>query len=344
MSALTTLALTTSITTSMLITASANHWLTAWIGLELNTISILPIIMKQKNLRSAEAAMKYLLTQAIASAIMLLSSSLNAWQTGLWDITQLTNELSCTMMTLAITIKIGAAPAHFWLPEVMQGTTIPIALLMATLQKIPPLTLLYMMANHTKPNITLTLGMLSILAGGWGGINQTQLRKMMAYSSITHLGWTMTAISISPNIAMLNIIIYMTISTPVFLLLSATSTKTLQATTNTWSISPTAAFLMTLMLLSLAGLPPLAGFTPKLAILNILVTYKLTPLAMIIALSSLLSLLFYLRTTYILTSATPPITTQSTTLWRAKTNHNQLTTILAPMALFNMTMMPALIS
>nr|AAG00625.2 NADH dehydrogenase subunit 2 [Intellagama lesueurii] len=326
-----------------LMVTSANHWLTAWLGLELNMISVLPMITKQKHIRSTEAATKYFLTQATASSIMLLASTMNVWQTGSWDITQLNNELSCILITSALVMKTGAAPAHFWLPEVLQGSTLTTALLMTTWQKIAPITLLYTISNHIQSNITLPVGLLSILVGGWGGINQTQLRKMMAYSSIAHLGWTMTAISITPNIALLNILIYMTISTPFFLLLTTTSSKTLQAMTTTWSHSPAAATLLMLLLLSMAGLPPLTGFTPKLLILDKLVAHKLTPIATTLALLSLLSLIFYLRTAYLLTSTAPPTTTQATTLWRLKNHHNQLTTTMAPIALFNITILPALL-
>nr|AAL40435.1 NADH dehydrogenase subunit 2 [Ctenophorus pictus] len=334
--------ITLGIILGTLMTTSANHWLTAWLGLELNMISIIPIIAKQKHLRSTESATKYFLTQATASALMLFSSTLNAWQTGLWDITQL-NKTSSTLMIPALAMKMGAAPFHFWLPEVLQGSTLTTALLITTWQKIAPITLLYMMSNHTQSNITLPIGLLSILIGGWGGINQTQLRKMMAYSSIANLGWTIAAISAVPNIALLNIIIYMTMSTPFFLLLTPTSSKTLQTMTIHWSHTPTSTIMLTLLLLSMAGLPPLTGFTPKLLILDSLVTYKLTPLATMMALTSLLSLVFYLRMAYLLTATASPTTTQSTMLWRLKSHYNQTTTILTPIALFNITILPALL-
>nr|AAN15879.1 NADH dehydrogenase subunit 2 [Lophognathus gilberti] len=322
---------------------SANHWLTAWLGLELNMISILPVITKQKHHRSTEAATKYFLTQATASALMLFSSTLNAWQTGSWNITQLNNELACIFMISALTMKMGAAPAHFWLPEVLQGSTLTTTLLITTWQKIAPITLLYTISNHAQSNILLPIGLLSILVGGWGGINQTQLRKMMAYSSIAHLGWTMTAISIAPNIALMNIIIYMTMSTPFFLLLTTTSSKTLQTITTTWIHTPTATIIMTFLMLSMAGLPPLTGFTPKLLILDKLITHKLTLTAATMALLSLLSLIFYLRTTYLLASTAAPTTNQSTTLWRLKPHQNQMTAALTPIALFNITILPTLL-
>nr|AAN15831.1 NADH dehydrogenase subunit 2 [Diporiphora albilabris] len=337
------LMITLGITLGTLTVTSANHWLTAWLGLELNMISIIPMIAKQKHPRATEAATKYFLTQAIASTLMLFSSSLNAWQTGSWDISQLNNKLSCALIISALAMKMGAAPTHFWLPEVMQGSTLTTALLITTWQKIAPITLLYMISNHAQTTITLAIGLLSILVGGWGGFNQTQVRKMMAYSSIAHLGWTMTVISIMPNIALTNIIIYITMSTPFFLLLTNTSSKTLQTLTTTWTYTPTTTIILMLLLLSMAGLPPLTGFTPKLLILDTLVTHKLTLMATTMALLSLLSLTFYLRTTYLLTSMTPPITTQSAALWRLNPHQNQLTTTLTPIALFNITILPALL-
>nr|ADW80863.1 NADH dehydrogenase subunit 2 [Diporiphora bilineata] len=338
------LMITLGITLGTLTVISTNHWLTAWLGLELNMISILPVIAKQKHPRSTEAATKYFLTQATASALMLFSSTLNAWQTGSWDITQLSNKVSCILMISALVMKMGATPTHFWLPEVMQGSALTTALLITTWQKIAPITLLYMISNHTEPIITLTIGLLSIMVGGWGGFNQTQIRKMMAYSSIAHLGWTMTAISIVPNIALMNIIIYMTISTPFFILLMNTSAKTLQSMTTAWTYAPATTIILMLLLLSMAGLPPLTGFTPKLLILDNLIAHKMTLTATTMALLSLLSLTFYLRTTYLLTSTASPTTTQSTTLWRLKSHQNKITTTLTPIALFNITILPALLT
>nr|AAL40447.1 NADH dehydrogenase subunit 2 [Ctenophorus vadnappa] len=342
MSPLALFMITLGIALGTLMVISANHWLTAWLGLELNMVSILPVIAKQKHIRSTESATKYFMTQATASALMLFSSTLNAWQTGSWDITQL-NKASSTLMIPALAMKMGAAPFHFWLPEVLQGSTLATALTITTWQKIAPITLLYTTSNHAQSNITSTIGLLSIMIGGWGGINQTQMRKMMAYSSIAHLGWTITTISISPNIALLNIIIYMTMSALFFMLLMDTSSKTLNAMSTLWSHSPVSATIMTFLLLSMAGLPPLAGFTPKLLILNSLTTHNLSALATTMALLSLLSLLFYLRTTHLLTSTAPPTTIQSTAFWRLQPfYYNQIISVLTPTALFNITILPAL--
>nr|AEF12825.1 NADH dehydrogenase subunit 2 [Gowidon longirostris]AEF12826.1 NADH dehydrogenase subunit 2 [Gowidon longirostris] len=326
-----------------LMVLSANHWLTAWLGLELNMISILPMITKQGHPRSTEAATKYFLIQALASTLLLLSSTLNAMKTGSWDIIQLDDKLSYTLMIFSLTMKMGAAPFHYWLPEVMQGCTMNTALLISTWQKIAPIALLYMISCPAQLKITLPIGILSILAGGWGGINQTQLRKMMAYSSIAQLGWTIATISIAPNIALMNIIIYMTTSIPFFILLTTTSSKDLKSMTTIWTHSPATAIVLMMLLMSMTGLPPLAGFTPKLLILNELIKHELTMAATIMALSSLLSLIFYLRTMFLLISTMTPATTMTPALWRFSPRHNKIAAILTPIALFNITLLPYLL-
>nr|AAL90573.1 NADH dehydrogenase subunit 2 [Furcifer balteatus] len=327
-----------------IITASSHHWLMAWAGLELNMLAILMIIMKPKHPRAAEAAIKYFLTQTIASTMILFSSTINAIQTGQWNISQMTDKYACTMLLLALTMKIGAAPIYFWLPEVMQGTTTMTALVIASWQKIAPLTILFMTHNNLPPKITMTIGIMSAIIGGWGGINQTQLRKLMAYSSIANLGWTMTIFTISPHTAMLNIMIYMIMLIPTFLLIKDMSLKTLQNSTTAWTSSPMASTLLTLMLLSLSGLPPLTGFLPKLLILNELVTQNFTPIATTMAMLSLISLFFYIRTTYITTMTTPPIMTPTTMKWRLTLYQQKLTTTFIPLSLMTLPLLPVLAS
>nr|AER92619.1 NADH dehydrogenase subunit 2 [Palleon nasus] len=325
-----------------IITGSSHHWLTAWIGLELNTLSILAIMMQPKHHRTTEASIKYFLIQTIASATMVFSGTINAMQTGQWDISQLTNNHASTMFLLAAMMKIGAAPTHFWLPEVMQGTTMKTALIIATWQKIAPITLLFSTHNLISNKITVIIGVLSALIGGWGGMNQTQLQKILAYSSIANLGWTMVIFSTFPHTAALNITIYMLMLIPTFLMMDKMTLKTLRDTTTTWTTSSTASSMLTLLLLSLSGLPPLTGFLPKLLILNKLVTQNMTPVASTMAMLSLLSLFFYLRTTYTTTMTTPPTTTQTTMKWRLLPHHQKLTPPLILFSLISTPMLPAL--
>nr|AAF18852.1 NADH dehydrogenase subunit 2 [Liolaemus poecilochromus] len=311
--------LISSLAMGTIITASSFHWMLAWLGLELNTLAIIPIITKQHHPRATEAATKYFLTQATASAIILFSSTVNAWQTGTWDIMQLSNQASSIMLTMALAMKLGLAPAHFWLTEVMQGTTTETAMIIATWQKLAPMMIIFMTMNNLTPTILLVMGMLSTMVGGWGGLNQTQLRKMMAYSSIAHLGWMASISTMMTNILAVNLIIYLLMTTTMFLMLIVTKSKTIQDLSLSWSVSPTISSLTALVLLSLGGLPPLTGFIPKWLIIEELTLQNLTPMATTLAMSALLSLYFYLRLTYTSTLTMSPNTMMTKHKWRFNT-------------------------
>nr|AID51798.1 NADH dehydrogenase subunit 2 [Liolaemus zapallarensis] len=313
-----------------IITASSFHWLFAWIGLELNTLAIIPLITKQHHPRATEAATKYFLTQAAASAIILFSSTINAWNTGTWDIMQLTTPMSSTLLTMALAMKLGLAPAHFWLTEVMQGTTTGTAMIIATWQKLAPMAIIILTSNNLTPAILLTMGMLSTIIGGWGGLNQTQLRKILAYSSIAHLGWMATISTMTTNILTINLILYLLMTTSMFSTLIMTKSKTIQDMTTSWSMSPIITTMTTIILLSLGGLPPLTGFIPKWLIIEELTIQSLTPTATTLAMSALLSLYFYLRLTYTSTLTLSPNSTTTKHKWRFKMKYmsSMLTTSL----------------
>nr|YP_009730939.1 NADH dehydrogenase subunit 2 [Darevskia rudis]QBA55836.1 NADH dehydrogenase subunit 2 [Darevskia rudis] len=301
-----------------IITAASYHWFLAWIGLELNTLAIIPILAKQHHPRATEAATKYFITQATASSIILFSSTINAWHTGTWDITQLTTFPTPIMLTIALAMKLGLAPMHFWLPEVMQGTDMTTALIIATWQKLPPISLLYMSAKQLPTMLLLTLAILSTLIGGWAGLNQTQLRKIMAFSSIGHLGWMAAISTISQELLIFTLTTYLLMTTSMFLTLITLMAKTTKDLGTTWTTSPTLSTTTLITLMALGGLPPLTGFLPKWLILQELTTNHLIPLATALALTSLLSLMFYMRLTYITTLTTSPNTTTNTMKWRFK--------------------------
>nr|ABP52281.1 NADH dehydrogenase subunit 2 [Anolis singularis] len=307
-----------SLATGTIITMTSYHWLMAWIGLEINTLAIIPIISMQHHPRSTEAATKYFLTQAAASALILFASTTNAWSTGTWDITQMSTTPSHILLTIALAMKLGLAPTHLWLPEVIQGSTMTTAFIIVTWQKLAPMSLICLTMNNLSPTILLLLGTTSSLLGGWAGLNQTQTRKIMAFSSIAHLGWMAVISSIMTNILVLNLTLYLIMTTTAFFTLILSKSKTVQDTTATWTLSPTLTIVMMLSLLSLGGLPPLTGFLPKWLILEELITQKLSPLATIMAMSALLSLFFYLRLAYTTTLTLSPNTTQTKFKWRFK--------------------------
>nr|ACC62675.1 NADH dehydrogenase subunit 2 [Pharomachrus mocinno] len=297
------------------ITISSNHWMTAWAGLEINTLAIIPLISKFHHPRAVEASTKYFLVQAAASATLLFSSMTNAWATGQWDITQLTNQTSCLLLTLAIATKLGLVPFHFWFPEVMQGSSMTTAFILSTLMKFPPITLLFMTSQSLNPTLLTTMAILSTALGGWMGLNQTQTRKILAFSSISHLGWMTIIIIYNPKLTLLTFYLYIMITFTVFLSLNTINALKLSVLMTSWTKAPILNATLLLTLLSLAGLPPLTGFMPKLLIIQELTKQDTTALATIIAMLSLLSLFFYLRLAYYSTITLPPNPTNHMKQW-----------------------------
>nr|AFS35091.1 NADH dehydrogenase subunit 2 [Cyrtodactylus marmoratus] len=330
--------LISSLLISTIITMSSNHWLLAWLGLELNTLSILPAIMKSHHPRATEAATKYFLIQVTAATLILMASTTNAWQTGQWSITHTTPTMTL-LVTLAIMLKLGTAPMYMWYPHVLQGTTMNTALLISTWQKFAPLALLYMTHNHLNSTTLLMLGLMSTTIGGWAGLNQTQTRTLMAYSSIAHMGWLITAITMSPSLATVTMLVYTMTTTATFLPL-ATTTKTMTDIGTTWPLSPTTLTVTMITLMSLGGLPPLTGFMPKWLILKELTTMELPLVATLLLMTSLPSLYFYIRLAYLTLLTTPPTTTNTEHKWRFKTNQLKLTapTIATSIMLLPLTM------
>nr|AFB19451.1 NADH dehydrogenase subunit 2 [Illadopsis cleaveri] len=306
---------TTSLLLGTTITMSSNHWITAWAGLEINTLAILPLISKSHHPRAIEAATKYFLTQAAASALVLFSSMTNAWHTGQWDITQLTHPPSCLILTSAIAMKLGLAPFHFWFPEVLQGSPLTTGLLLSTIMKLPPISLLYMTSPSLNQTLLMCLAIISAALGGWMGLNQTQIRKILAFSSISHLGWMAIIISFSPKLMLLNFYLYALMTTTVFLTLNSIKTLKLATLMTTWTKTPALSAMLLLTLLSLAGLPPLTGFLPKWLIIQELTKQDMIVAATTISLLSLLSLFFYLRLAYCAAITLPPHTTNHMKQW-----------------------------
>nr|ACL82575.1 NADH dehydrogenase subunit 2 [Zosterops murphyi] len=306
---------TTSLLLGTTITITSNHWIMAWAGLEINTLAILPMISKSHHPRSVEAATKYFLTQAAASALVLFSSMTNAWHTGQWDITQLTHPTSSLILTSAIAMKLGLVPFHFWFPEVLQGSPLTTGLLLSTIMKLPPITLLFMTSPSLNPTLLTCMAVLSTALGGWMGLNQTQIRKILAFSSISHLGWMAIIIAYNPKLTLLNFYLYALMTTAVFLTLSTIKTPNLATLMTTWTKIPSLNAMLFLTLLSLAGLPPLTGFLPKWLIIQELTKQDMIPAATAISLLSLLGLFFYLRLAYCATITLPPHTTNHMKRW-----------------------------
>nr|WNH17955.1 NADH dehydrogenase subunit 2 [Ostracion meleagris] len=305
------------------ITFASSHWLLAWMGLEINTLAIIPLMAQHHHPRAVEATTKYFLTQATAAAMLLFASTTNAWLSGQWEIQQMSHPLPITMITIALALKIGLAPLHSWLPEVLQGLDLTTGLILSTWQKLAPFALLLQL-QPTNSTILIILGLTSTLVGGWGGLNQTQLRKILAYSSIAHLGWMILIIQFSPSLTLLTLLTYFIMTFSTFLVFKLNRATNINTLATSWTKSPVLTSLTPLMLLSLGGLPPLTGFMPKWLILQELTKQDLAPTATLAALSALLSLYFYLRLSYAMTLTMSPNNTTGTPLWRLHPTQNTL--------------------
>nr|ADE80821.1 NADH dehydrogenase subunit 2 [Calamanthus campestris] len=325
------------------ITISSNHWVMAWAGLEINTLAILPLISKSHHPRAVEAATKYFLVQASASALLLFSSMVNAWQTGQWDVTQLTNPVSCLILTSAIAMKLGLVPFHFWFPEVLQGTSLMTGLLLSTAMKFPPITLLFLTSQSLNPTLLNSMALLSAAIGGWMGLNQTQIRKILAFSSISHLGWMAVILVYHPKLTLLNFYLYTVMTAAVFLTLNTMKALKLSTLMTAWTKNPLHSAMLLLTLLSLAGLPPLTGFLPKWAIIQELTKQGLAPTAMAISLLSLLSLFFYIRLAYCTAITLPPHTTNHMKQWHTSKPTNVLVAILVTLSLTLLPLSPMML-
>nr|YP_913420.1 NADH dehydrogenase subunit 2 [Barbonymus gonionotus]BAF41481.1 NADH dehydrogenase subunit-2 [Barbonymus gonionotus] len=314
------------------LTFASSHWLMAWMGLEINTLAITPLMAQHHHPRAVEATTKYFLAQATAAAMILFASATNAWMTGEWNINDLSNPAATTMFMAALALKIGLAPMHFWMPEVLQGLDLLTGLILSTWQKLAPLALIIQTAQAIDPTMLTILAVTSTLVGGWGGLNQTQVRKILAYSSIAHMGWMIIIVQYAPQLTLVALGTYIVMTSAAFLTMKVSSTTKISTLATTWSKYPILTATTALVLLSLGGLPPLTGFMPKWLILQELTKQGLPMVATAMVLTALISLYFYLRLCYAMTLTISPNTANSTTPWRTATNQ-----ALFPLALFTVT-------
>nr|WNH37398.1 NADH dehydrogenase subunit 2 [Apristurus kampae] len=306
------------------LTFIGSHWLLVWMGLEINTLAIIPLMIRQHHPRAVEATTKYFITQATASTLLLFASATNAWTLGEWSLIEMLNPASATLATTALALKIGLAPLHFWLPEVLQGLDLTTGLILSTWQKLAPFAILLQISPLLNPNLLLTIGVLSTVVGGWGGLNQTQLRKILAYSSIANLGWMITILHYAPNLTLLNLILYVVMTLTTFLLFKFFNSLKLNSVSSANTKSPLLSIITMMTLLSLGGLPPLSGFMPKWLILQEMTKQGLFIPATTVALMALLSLFFYLRLCYSTTLTMSPNPTNMTSSCRMKKTHPSL--------------------
>nr|YP_010626502.1 NADH dehydrogenase subunit 2 [Paraliodrosophila antennata]WBK17638.1 NADH dehydrogenase subunit 2 [Paraliodrosophila antennata] len=273
-----------------LITVTSNSWLGAWMGLEINLLSFIPLMSDNNNFKATEASLKYFLTQALASTVLLFSVIMLMQKNNLN--TELTESFSSTILLSSLLLKSGAAPFHFWFPNLMEGLTWMNSLILMTWQKIAPL----MLISYLNQTNFLTISViLSVTIGALGGLNQTSLRKLMAFSSINHLGWMLSILNINESIWLIYFMFYSFLSFVMIFMFNIFKLFHLNQLFNWFMQNKMIKFTFFMNFLSLGGLPPFLGFFPKWMIIQQLTFCNNYFLMIILMMSTLITLFFYLR-------------------------------------------------
>nr|YP_010166582.1 NADH dehydrogenase subunit 2 [Hydrocolus stagnalis]QRV62673.1 NADH dehydrogenase subunit 2 [Hydrocolus stagnalis] len=277
------------------ITISSYSWLGIWMGLEINLLSFIPLINMKNNQYSSESSMKYFLIQALASSILLFSIIMTMSQSKMINEMFFFNKTLMMMMNSAILLKLGAAPFHFWFPEIIEGLNWINSLILMTWQKIAPMMILsYTMKLN---NYIYMIIILSTLIGSIGGLNQISLRKILAYSSINHIGWMLTSFIMNEITWIIYFMIYSFISISIIFIFNKFNIFMLNQLFMMMNNMYMIKYFMLMNLLSLGGLPPFLGFLPKWIIIqNLSLNNPMLILFMIMM--TLITLFFYLRISY----------------------------------------------
>nr|ARH54481.1 NADH dehydrogenase subunit 2 [Melolontha hippocastani] len=283
---------TVSLIMGSLIAISSYSWMGMWMGLEINLLSIIPLMSNTNNMMSSEAALKYFITQALASALLLFSIitlSLNFHYLNF-------NSYFTLILNTSLLTKMGAAPFHFWFPEVMDGLNWTTAFIMLTWQKIAPMILIMHFSQSIQYLVLIIIS--SMMISGIMGLNQTSLRKIMAYSSINHIGWMISTILISEIMWIYYFIIYFFINFNIIVFFKKFNIFHLKQLFISMNFSFLLKFFFILNFLSLGGLPPFLGFLPKWITIQTLIMSNMFTLPVMMTVMTLVTLYFYLRITF----------------------------------------------
>ena len=308
----------------MMVMISANHFLVLYVGLELLSLSLYAMVALQRESKQAtEAAMKYFVLGALASGLLLYGMSMLYGLTGTLELPRMAAILqdgAKDTMILAFGIvfivaglgfKLGVAPFHMWVPDIYQGAPSAVTLFIGTAPKLAAFAFtMRLLVDGPHPAVGDWQGMLAIMAvlslaiGNLAAIMQTNIKRMLAYSTISHMGFLLLGILSGTfagySAAMFYVIAYVLMSLGSFGLVVYLSQNGLEAEhldeyKGLNSRHPWLAALMAILMFSMAGLPPFVGFYAKLAILQSLVGAGFLWLAVVAVMFSLIGAFYYLR-------------------------------------------------
>jgi NADH-quinone oxidoreductase subunit N len=319
-------------TLGMMVMISANHFMTVYLGLELLSLSLYAAVALQRDSAVAtEAAMKYFVLGALASGLLLYGMSMIYGVTGTLDLSQILEALKSpqanrtvlafglVFIVAGLAFKLGVVPFHMWIPDVYEGAPTAVTLMIATAPKLAAFAMaIRVLAGgllelaYDWQQMLVILSVLSLAIGNVVAIAQTNIKRMLAYSTISHMGFMLLGLlagvidgNTLPRFnayssAMFYVAVYVLTTLGSFgmiLLLSRAGFEAdkLEDFKGLNTRSPWYAFLMLLIMFSLAGVPPTAGFYAKLAVLQAVVDAGQVWLAVVAVMFSLIGAFYYLR-------------------------------------------------
>nr|AMX22538.1 NADH dehydrogenase subunit 2 [Coptotermes acinaciformis raffrayi]AMX22551.1 NADH dehydrogenase subunit 2 [Coptotermes acinaciformis raffrayi] len=285
-----------TLVSGMLVSVSSNSWIGAWMGLEVNLMSFIPLMSNIKNMYNTEASLKYFIVQVLASATLLFMVVMKTVMEDLFTLTNVGTPYTPMIVCTPLLLKSGAAPFHWWFPGVMEGLSWENCGLLMTIQKAAPMMLISYLIE-TNP-FMLSIILASTIVGAIGGLNQTSMRKILTYSSINHTGWMLMALITGDNMWTMYFVTYSALVLTVLSVIKLSSVSFINQTMMTNSETKLMKFMMFTSLLSLGGLPPFLGFLPKWFIIQAMTMNKLMPMATMMVIASLITLYYYLKISY----------------------------------------------
>ena len=308
----------------MLVMLSSNDFITLYLGLELQSLSLYVLAaIKKDSLKSSEAGLKYFILGALASGFFLFGVSLLFGITGTTTYTVLSNNIlsvennslllifSIILILSSIAFKLSIAPFHMWTPDVYEGAPTSVTAFFAVVPKIAAIGVLMrilyiaLIDIHLIWNqLILILGMLSIFVGAFGALLQINIKRLMAYSAISNIGYIFLALSLGSQLGLEASLIYITVYTVSALgsfafILSMEKDNIMLNTISSFAglskSNPFYSICFSIILLSLAGLPPLAGFIAKFYIFKAIIFADYLWIAVVGIMGSVISAYYYLN-------------------------------------------------
>lgn len=319
----------------MSIMASAYSFLTIYLGLELLSLALYAMVaMYRESGLATEAAMKYFVLGSLASGLLLYGISLIFGITGsiqmdvIAKVIQTRQDIVPLMAMIfvlgGIIFKFGAVPFHMWVPDVYQGAPTPTTLFIASAPKVAAFAITVRILVQAMPNLSVSwehilivISILSMSLGNILAIVQTNLKRMLAYSSIAHIGYTLLGVIAGPDspggysAAMFYIVTYVLVAAGAFAIITIMSRDgvefdKLEDYRGLNARNPWLAFMMLLIMFSMAGVPPAVGFIAKLGLLQALVQANLVWLAVVALMFALIGAYYYLRVVMLMYFEEPP--------------------------------------